>query len=47
MQKMLDTLNYKCWYYETAKKVGTCAVHNDLQIENIPQKFQQFHLKTS
>jgi len=42
MQDMLDMLNYKCWYYETAKKAGTCAVHDDMQIENIPQKYYKF-----
>jgi len=42
MQDMLDMLNYKCWYYETAKKAGTCAVHDDIQIENIPQKYYKF-----
>jgi DNA-binding transcriptional MerR regulator len=28
MQKMLETLNYKCWYYETARDAGTCAIHD-------------------
>ena len=42
MQKMLDMLNYKCWYYETAKKAGTCSVHNDIQIENVPPKYHKF-----
>lgn len=42
MQKMLDMLNYKCWYYETAKEEGTCAVHDDIQIENVPKEYHQF-----
>ncbi|WP_414732958.1 MerR family transcriptional regulator [Acetobacterium carbinolicum] len=42
MQEMLDMLNYKCWYYETAKEAGTCAVHDDIQIENVPKKFHKF-----
>lgn len=42
MQEMLDMLNYKCWYYETAKEAGTCAVHADIQIENVPKKYHKY-----
>jgi DNA-binding transcriptional MerR regulator len=42
MQEMLDMLNYKSWYYETAKKAGTCAVHNDMQKENVPKEFHRY-----
>ncbi len=42
MQEMLDMLNYKCWYYETAKEAGTCAVHDDMQIENVPKEYHKF-----
>jgi DNA-binding transcriptional MerR regulator len=42
MQEMLDTLNYKCWYYETAKKAGTCAVHDDIQAQNVPDKYHKY-----
>jgi DNA-binding transcriptional MerR regulator len=42
MQEMLDMLNYKCWYYETAKKAGTCAVHDDIQVEKVPREYQKF-----
>ena len=41
-QKMLDMLNYKCWYYETAKEAGTCSVHENLSAENIPEEFHKF-----
>ena len=27
LQKILDTVNYKCWYYETAIAVGTEKIH--------------------
>ena len=42
MQKMLDMLNYKCWYYETAKEAGTCAIHDDVQTENVPKEYHKF-----
>ncbi len=37
LQETLDTLNYKCWYYETAKEAGTTSVHDNMSIDDIPQ----------
>jgi len=42
MQEMLDMLNYKSWYYETAKKAGTCAVHENILRENVPEKYHKY-----
>lgn len=42
MQKMLDMLNFKCWYYEIAKEAGTCAVHDDMPIEKVPKEYHKF-----
>lgn len=42
LQEMLDMLNYKCWYYETAKKAETCAVHDNIQIEKVPKEYHKF-----
>ncbi|MCL6605025.1 MAG: MerR family transcriptional regulator [Paenibacillus sp.] len=42
MQEMLDMLNYKSWYYETAKKAGTCAVHENIPRENVPEKYHKY-----
>ncbi len=39
LKQTLDTLNYKHWYYETAKKAGTCNVHKTLKNEDIPKEF--------
>ena len=39
-QKMLDMLNYKCWYYETAKAAGTCAVPKTMPENEIPEKYR-------
>lgn len=38
LKQTLDTLNYKHWYYETAKEAGTCDVHNTLKDEDIPEE---------
>lgn len=44
MQEMLDMLNFKCWYYETAKEAGTCSIHdpNNIQLEEIPKEYHKF-----
>ena len=40
LKKTLETLNYKHWYYETAKKAGTCDVHKNMKEEDIPEEFR-------
>jgi len=42
LQDMLDMLNYKCWYYETAKQAGSCAIHEKIKKENIPEAYHQY-----
>jgi DNA-binding transcriptional MerR regulator len=44
MQEMLEMLNFKCWYYETAKAAGTCAIHDHdhLQLKEIPEEYHKF-----
>lgn len=39
LQKMLYVLEYKHWYYETARQAGTCDVHNTMLLEDIPEEF--------
>ena len=36
MQDTLALLDYKCWYYETAKQAGTCAGLENLKKEDVP-----------
>ncbi len=40
LQQTMETLNYKCWYYETAKEAGTLDMMQDLPLEKIPEEFQ-------
>lgn len=40
LQETLDTLNFKCWYYETAKNAGTTSVPRDMSIDEIPAEFR-------
>ena len=37
LQKILDTVNYKCWYYETAKSVGNTAFVDSIPDEELPE----------
>lgn len=45
LQETLDTLNYKHWYYETAEKAGTCAVHDLITVEDIPEELRTAYQK--
>lgn len=40
LQSTLDTLEYKCWYYETAKKLGSTDAVKNLPENKIPEKFR-------
>ena len=42
LQEMLNMLHYKCWYYETAKEAGTCAVHQKLDLKDIPEEYRKY-----
>ena len=41
LQETLQILDYKCWFYETAQKAGTCAVHKTMREEDIPERFRE------
>lgn len=34
LEKVKETINYKCWYYKTALDAGTEAVHNQLETKD-------------
>jgi DNA-binding transcriptional MerR regulator len=37
-QKILNKLNFKCWYYKTAIEAGTSEIHNNLIIgQSVPE----------
>ena len=40
MQHTLETVEYKCWYYETAKAAGTIDVPRDMADEDVPERFR-------
>ena len=40
MQATLHMLDYKHWYYETAKSAGTCSVHDRRSKAEVPAEFR-------
>lgn len=40
IQDTLAMLDYKHWYYETAKAAGTCDVHKHMADSDIPEKLR-------
>lgn len=41
LQQTLDTLDYKVWYYETAKNAGSTSALKGIATEDLPEKFQE------
>ena len=41
MQETLEALQYKVWFYNTAKQAGTIAVHDTMKLEEIPLKMRE------
>lgn len=39
LQETMDTLEFKCWYYETAKKAGTIKVLQTMPPDKIPEQY--------
>ncbi len=46
LQSTLDMLDYKAWYYLTARQAGTCAIHATLPEAEIPEKFRAIRQRT-
>ena len=40
LEETLLMLDYKRWYYQTAQEAGTCAVHDSLTPEQVPEQFR-------
>ncbi len=45
MKKVLDTIKFKCWYYQTAKEAGSTQVPENMPIDKIPIDFQEIRKK--
>ncbi len=40
LRQMLETVEYKCWFYETAQKAGSTDVPQQLPEEALPPRFR-------
>ena len=36
LKECIDAVNYKVWYYQTAKEAGTLSIHEKIAPENVP-----------
>ena len=41
LKKTLDLLNFKCWYYKTAKEYGTTQVPRNMSPDEVPPEFRK------
>lgn len=41
LQCAMNVLNFKCWYYETAKEAGTVDVPQSMSTNEIPEEFRK------
>ena len=41
MNRALDMLKFKCWYYETAKEAGSTHAPETMPLEKIPSKYRK------
>lgn len=45
LNETLKTLEFKTWYYETAKKAGTTAVPRNMSIAELPEEYREVRKK--
>lgn len=45
LNQTLDTLNFKCWYYETAKSAGSTDVPRNMTVDELPEQFREVRKK--
>ena len=43
LQEVLDVIEYKCWYYETACNEGTDKRVRNMKLSDIPEQFRAAH----
>jgi len=45
LKDTLHTLDFKHWYYQTAKEAGTCHIHDHMQAADIPEDLRDAFTK--
>ena len=41
LQKTMDVLNYKCWFYATALQTGSEEIPKNMPLESVPEHLQE------
>lgn len=41
LRHTIETVDYKCWYYETAKTAGTIDAPRDMDDKDVQEKFRK------
>lgn len=41
LKHTMEMVDYKCWYYETAKKAGTVDVPQKMKLSEVPERFRK------
>ena len=41
LQRTMQMVDYKCWYYETALEAGTVDVPKNMELSQVPEEFRE------
>ena len=41
LRHTMEMVDYKCWYYETAKQTGTVEVPKNMELSEVPERFRK------
>lgn len=41
LQHTIDMVEYKCWFYETAKEAGTTETPQKMDVAQVPERFRK------
>ena len=41
LQHTMEMVDYKCWYYETAKEAGTVDTPQKMELAEVPERFRK------
>lgn len=45
LEETLITLEFKEWYYQTAKKTGSTSIPKNMKLDEVPEKFREIRIK--
>ena len=45
LQRTMQMVDYKCWYYETALEAGTVDISQSMELSQVPEEFWEIRRK--